>query len=160
MNNLTLTTPERKYYAICEGFNNTDRFIHHAANYPLAYRQIYFKHQNDATCNDDQGCIGLCFETNEYIKTGTTLEISFTVHGELQKFHGTVTSAEIRENEKYEIQLWLSSKAESASLRIVEQVCYIEVYLQYQQSRQETPINRERITAEWISCYAADFPSV
>ena len=43
---------------------------------------------------------------------------------------------------------------------IVEQICHIEAYLPHKRYREGPFISRERVTEEWISRFAATFPSL
>ncbi len=140
--------------------DNLDGFIHHPTGYPLECRRLWFKQKNDDPFADDQGIIGLCFISEKYIKPGTSLEISINLRGETHKFQGKVVLVKsLGLDSRCEIGLWLSNKAESAKIRIVEQICHIEAYLQHKRYREGPFISRERVTEEWISRFAATFPS-
>ena len=139
--------------------DNLDGFIHHPTGYPLECRRLWFKQKNDDPFTDDQGIIGLCFISEKYIKPGTSLEISINLRGETHKFKGKVVLVKSLDTQ-YELGLWLSNKADSAKIRIVEQICHIEAYLQHKRYREGPFISRERITEEWISRFAATFPSL
>ncbi|NIT40522.1 MAG: PilZ domain-containing protein, partial [Gammaproteobacteria bacterium] len=54
----------------------------------------------------------------------------------------------------------LSTREESAKIRIVEQICHIESYLQHKRYREGPFISRERVTEEWITRFAASFPTI
>lgn len=140
---------------------NLQGFIRHPTGYPLECRRIWFKKQrkDDIFTEQDQGNIGLCFISEKYIKPGTTLEISINLRGEIHKFMGKVVLVKNLDNQ-YEIGLWISNKADSAKIRIVEQICHIETYLQHKRYREGPFISRERATEEWISRFAATFPSL
>ena len=136
-----------------------DRFIYHPTGYPLACRRLWFKHKQDDYLGEEPGNIGLCFISEKYIKPGTSLEICINLRGEDHKFYGKVVLVKNLED-RFEIGLWLSSKTESAKIRIVEQICHIEAYLQHKRYREGPFISRERVTEEWISRFAATFPSL
>ena len=146
-----------KYFPESEQ-GNLQGFIYHPTGYPIECRRIWF--ETKATADDDQqGTIGLCFDSEKYIKPGITLEISITLRGETQKFRGKVVLVK-SQGERYGIGLWLSSRADAARIRIVEQICHIEAYLQHKRYREGPFISRERVTEEWISRFAASFPSL
>ena len=140
-------------------------FIYHPTGYPLECRRLWFKDKNDTYLDEEggPGSIGLCFVSDRYIKPGTMLEISITLrnepHKEPHKFCGKVVLIK-SQGEHYEIGLWLANKADSARIRIVEQICHIEAYLQHKRYREGPFISRERATEEWISRFASTFPSL
>jgi len=59
----------------------------------------------------------------------------------------------------FEIGLWMQHAADASRVRIVEQICHIESYLQERKYR-DGPynINRDRIASEWIMENAETVP--
>ncbi len=134
-------------------------FIHHPAGFPIECKRLWF---GDSEKADDlqPGDIGLIFDSEKYIKPGTTIEITIPLRNEFEKFRGRVVL--VRHNgDFYEIGMWLRRRSDASRARIVEQICHIESYLKEKKYR-DGPyvINRERAAAEWISKYASSVPSL
>jgi hypothetical protein len=86
--------------------------------------------------------------------------VTIPLRADPQCFRGKVVL--VRHNGAcYEIGLWLPLAEEAGRLRIVEQICHIEAYLQ-QKKYSDGPyaLNRERVAAEWIDRYAGSVPSI
>lgn len=134
-------------------------FIHHAPGCPLEFRRVWF----DSRYNRDEmepgaGEIGLIFESEKYIKPGSVLEVTLSPRGEETRFRGKVVL--VRNREAYfEIGVWMHHPADAGRVRIVEQMCHIESYLQERKYR-DGPynLNRDRIAAEWIMNNAGTVP--
>ena len=137
---------------------NLDGFIHHPAGFPIEYRRIWSPFWQGDIGQDGPGKMGLCFESDKYIKPGTTLEVSIPLRGETQVFKGKVVLVK-SQADHYAIGLWLASAADTMRIRIVEQICHIEAYVMHKHYKEGPFISRERVTEEWISRFAASFPS-
>ena len=61
-------------------------------------------------------------------------------------------------NNNFEIGVWLLNPEDSQKLRIVEQICHIELYLNDKRYKEGPFLSREKLTEEWISLYASSFP--
>jgi hypothetical protein len=136
-------------------------FIHHAAGFPLEYKRIWFG--GAARSNDHEGHapdIGLIFESEEYIRAGASLEIHIPLRGEVEQFRGRVVLVR-QSGDCWEIGVWFPCRIDASRMRIVEQICHIEAYLQLKK-HQDGPynINRERLAAEWVDRNAATVPSL
>lgn len=158
----TADTPENsgkyaKYYSDIID-NSLDGFIHHPAGSPIEFRRIWFGNKHVGSMLDGEGNIGVCFESDKYFKPGTILEISIPLRGEQQKFRGKVVLVK-NKGDLCEIGLWLTSKADSGRIRIVEQICHIESYLRQKRHREGPFVSKERVAQEWISKFASNFPS-
>ena len=82
------------------------------------------------------------------------------MRGELEQFRGKVVL--VRQNgDCWEVGVWFPCRIDASRMRIVEQICHIEAYLQ-QKKYVEGPynLNRERIAAEWINRHAATVPTI
>ena len=152
-------TKLQKYYS--DRFDsNLEGFIHHPTAFPLTWRRIRrLKWKKNAQAEGQQPAnIGLCFESEKYIKPGTELELEITLRGETQKFTGRVILVK-NLGEKFEIGLWLSTREAAGRIRIVEQICHIEAYLKHKRHYEGPFMSPERVTQEWISRFASSFPS-
>jgi len=138
--------------------SNLNGFIHHPAGFPLEVRRLWFSQWFDVELVPEPGTIGLCFESDRYIKPGTTLEVAIPLRGVVQKFKGRVVL--VRWNgDTCEIGMWLSTRTDAGRIRIVEQICHIEAYLKHKRHKDGPFVSPERIAQEWISRFASSFPS-
>lgn len=134
-------------------------FIHHPAGFPLEYKRMWFGGAGRDGSGESSD-IGLIFESDEHIPTGATLEIHIPLRGELEQFRGKVVLVR-QSGDGWEIGVWFPCRIDASRMRIVEQICHIEAYLQLKK-HQDGPynINRDKIAAEWISRHAATVPSM
>jgi len=138
--------------------SNLNGFIHHPAGFPLEVRRLWLGDWFDHDLGKDPGTLGLCFESDRYIKPGTILEISIPLRGVIQKFKGRVVL--VRWNgDTCEIGMWLSSRTDVGRIRMVEQICHIEAYLKHKRHKDGPFMSQERIAKEWITRFASSFPS-
>lgn len=148
----------RKYYKEFVA-SNLSGFIHHPPGFPLEVRRLWLGNWMDEEGDQGAGSLGLCFESDRYIRPGTLLEVSIPLRGVIQKFRGRVVLVR-GDEETCEIGIWLSSKTDADRIRIVEQICHIEAYLKHKRHQEGPFISQERIAQEWITRFAANFPSV
>ena len=138
--------------------SNLNGFIHHPVGFPIEIRRLWLNDWFEDAVDTEQGNLGLCFESDRYIKPGTVLEISIPLRGVIQKFKGRVVL--VRWNgESCEIGMWLSSRTDAGRIRIVEQICHIEAYLKHKRHHEGPFVSPERVAQEWISRFASSFPS-
>ena len=138
--------------------SNLSGFIHHPAGFPIEVRRLWLSDWFDASLDIEPATLGLCFESDRYIKPGTILEVSIPLRGVIQKFKGRAVL--VRWNgESCEIGMWLSSRSDAGRIRIVEQICHIEAYLKHKRHHDGPFVSPERVTQEWISRFASSFPS-
>ena len=76
----------------------------------------------------------------------------------MQKFRGKVVLVR-NMGDYFEIGIWLTQAADVHRARIVEQICHIETYLRTKKHQEGPFVSNERVTEEWVSKYAAAFPS-
>ena len=131
-------------------------FIKHPERFPLNFRRLRFwetaKSDEDITPN-----IGLTFSSKVYQKPGSLLEVTIPTRNEIHKFPGKVVMVK-QSDEGYEIGLWLMNVEDGPKLRIVEQICHIELYLNDKRYKEEPFLSEEKLTEEWISRFAGSFP--
>ena len=131
-------------------------FIKHPDRFPLEFRRLRFWERSriDFTRTSD---IGLTFSHEEHQKPGSILEVTIPTRKETHCFLGKVVM--VKESVKgYEIGLWLLNNEDGAKLRIIEQICHIELYLNDKRYKEGPFLSRERLTEEWISRFASGFP--
>ena len=133
-------------------------FIHHPSGFPIEYKKIWFGFKEDELTRGSD--IGLIFESEKYIRPGSSIEVTIPLRNELEKFRGKVVLVK-NTGDYFEIGMWLQHQADASRARIVEQICHIESYLKNKKFK-EGPyiINRERVAEEWISKYASSVPSL
>ncbi len=134
-------------------------FLHHPNRFPIEYKRIWFAGKVECLENET-GRLGLIFETQKYVKPGTTVEIAIPMRNENEKFRGKVVLIR-HTGDYYEVGLWLQDRTMASRARIVEQICHIETYL-LDKKHQEGPyiIDRDRVADEWISKYASSVPTL
>lgn len=134
-------------------------FIHHPTGVPIEVRRIWLGRWRPPG-SQERSDIGFIFESDHYLPPGATIEVSIPTRAGTQQFRGKVVLVR-HTGECHEIGLWLPVAEEAGRMRIVEQICHIEAYLQ-QKKYAEGPyaLNRERVAAEWIDRYAGNVPSI
>lgn len=146
-----------KYYAETQD-SNLQGFIHHPPGFPLEWKYLRSWQKLTGQEHPDQGHLGLCFVADRYVRPGSLLEIAIPIRGEIQKFTGRVILVR-NLGEHFEIGIWLSGKADAGRIRIVEQICHIEVYLKHKRHYEGPFVSPERVAQEWIARFASRFPS-
>lgn len=134
-------------------------FIHHPSGFPLEVKRLWFNN-SEVTPGDTSGNIGVIFESEKYIKPGTTLEITIPLRNDVEKFRGKVVLVR-NFSTHFEIGLWFSCRADASRARIVEQICHIESYIQEKKYRDGPyALNRDRAAEEWIINNASNVPTI
>ena len=144
-----------KYY-FARTDSNLHGFIHHPPGLPILCKTL--KNKAAHSVSSEAGNIGLCFEWEHYIKPGSLLQIEIPLRGEIQKFSGRGILVRSKDS-GFEIGIWLDNKSDSARIRIVEQICHIEVYLKHKRHHEGPFVSPERVAQEWINRFASRFPS-
>ncbi len=131
-------------------------FIKHPDRFPLQVRRLYFWERTRIKVSETSN-IGLTFSSNEYQKPGSIIEITIPMRIETHRFLGKTVMVK-ETNNNFEIGVWLLNPEDSQKLRIVEQICHIELYLNDKRYKEGPFLSREKLTEEWISLYASSFP--
>ena len=131
-------------------------FIKHPDRFPLQVRRLYFWERTRIKVSETSN-IGLTFSSNEYQKPGSIIEITIPMRIETHRFLGKTVMVKETHND-YEIGIRLLNAEDSQKLRIVEQICHIELYLNDKRYKEGPFLSREKLTEEWISLYASSFP--
>ena len=131
-------------------------FITHPDRFPLKFRRLRFWERSkiEITKTSD---IGLTFTSKEYQKPGNIIEVTIPTRKETHCFLGKVVVVK-EAVRNYEIGLWLLNVEDGPKLRIVEQICHIELYLNDKRYKEGPFLSREKLTEEWISRFASSFP--
>lgn len=131
-------------------------FIKHPKRFPLQFRRLRFW-QNPKIDIDPDSNTGLTFSSKEYQKPGSIIEVTIPTRKETHHFMGKVVMVK-ESDEHYEIGLWLVNAEDAPKLRIVEQICHIELYLNDKRYKEGPFLSQEKLTEEWISRFASGFP--
>lgn len=132
-------------------------FIHHPSAFPLSYKRLWFDRKKQQL-NEQDKTIGLCFRSDKYLKPGIKVEVSIPLRGEVQNFRGKVVLVRNMQDH-FEIGIWLTQAEDVHRARLVEQICHIETYLRTKKHQDGPFLTDERVAEEWVSKYAAAFPS-
>ena len=109
--------------------NSNNDFIPHPVQFPLRYRRRKLLPWSNKKSEPATGDVGLSFHSEKYIPAGTTLDLEIPLRGQVQRFTARVVM--VRETlSGFEIGLWFSSVVDASRVRIVEQICHTECYLQ------------------------------
>ena len=153
----TFTSPN--FEQEVDNFNNEhfQGFIQHPNRFPIEIKTLRFWERIKIKETHETCDIGLTIFSEKYIKPGTILSVTIPTRKDIQKF--TVKVVLLREdNNGYEIGLWLMFKEDEQRIRIVEQICHIELYLNDKRRKEGPFLSQEKITEEWITKFAASFP--
>ena len=131
-------------------------FIKHPDRFPLQFRRLRFWERSKVEDSQSSN-FGLTFSSNEYQKPGSIIEVTIPTRKETHRFLGKTVMVKETDN-NFEIGIWLLDAEDSPKLRIVEQICHIELYLNDKRYKEGPFLSREKLTEEWISRYASSFP--
>lgn len=131
-------------------------FIKHPDRFPLNSRRLRFWERRKIEFADDSN-IGLAFSSAQYQKPGSIIEMTIPLRKETHQFFGKVVMVK-EEETGYEIGVWLLNIEDAPKLRIIEQICHIELYLNDKRYKDGPFLSKEKITEEWISRFAGRFP--
>ena len=134
-------------------------FLYHPENTSLKIKRLRgLPELTQSEIKSGVSSLGLCFASGKYHRIGSILGLTISTHGEEHSFLGQVVL--IKENPHgYHVGVWLRSQTDASRLRIVEQILYIDSYLEDQQDQSVTPFNKEQGIQEWISQNAAQIPA-
>lgn len=131
-------------------------FIKHPERFPLKFRRLRFWQRSKIEVTQDSN-IGLTFFSKEYQKPGSIIEVTIPTRNDIHNFIGKVIMVK-ESDDHYEIGIWLLNVEDGPKLRIVEQICHIELYLNDKRHKEGPFLSREKLTEEWISRFASSFP--
>ena len=131
-------------------------FIKHPERFPIEVRRLRFweRLKKEYTNTTD---IGFSFFSKEYQKPGDMIEVSIPTMNENSLFLGKVVLV-IGSDNGYEIGMMLLNMEDVPKLRIVEQICHIELYLSDKRYKEGPFLSKEKLTEEWINRFASNFP--
>lgn len=131
-------------------------FIKHPERFPIQVKKIHFWERSKLDMSNPSN-IGLTYSTEQPQKLGSLLEITVPTRKQIHSFKGKVVA--IKEKDVgYDIGVWLIDAEDAPKLRIIEQICHIELYLSDKKYREGPFVSPEKITEEWIGKFASHFP--
>lgn len=133
------------------------RFIRHPSSIPISFDVIECGRSAGTSelINVSRG--GLCFYADIPIPRGARLHIKIPI--DTPPFEATGRVAWCRMDEKsFFIGVAFDDGDVAYSVRMVEQVCYIEHYRRWVLQGQGRELNSEQAAKEWVEQYAEDFP--
>ena len=131
-------------------------FIKHPERFPIDVKRLRFWERSKIECSNITE-FGFSFFSEDYQKPGDFIEISIPSNKEVNYFLGKVVLV-IASNKGYEIGMMLLNIEDAPRLRIVEQICHIELYLNDKRYKEGPFLSKEKLTEEWINRFASNFP--
>ena len=132
-------------------------FIQHPKRFPFQFRRLRFWERSKIEMTQSSN-VGLTFSSEEYQKPGSIIEVIIPTRKETHRFLGKVVMVKESDTD-YEIGIWLLNIEDGPKLRIVEQICHIELYLNDKRYKEGPFLSREKLTEEWINRFASSFPA-
>ncbi len=131
------------------------RYIRHPSTMPIDYRINEGDSGLQRLRNVSAG--GICFSVEKPMKAGAAVQISirvgdqdFAAEGEVMWCRGV--------NGHHDVGVRFCDAATVFTVRMVEQLCYIEQYRQQVLRDEGRKLSSEEAATEWVGRYAADFP--
>jgi len=135
-----------------------DGCIHHAAHFPLECRSLNHNEYRDVI-DQGTGSVGLSFFSENKVEVGSFVEILIPTPKKAARFVCKVICVRAID-EHYQIGLWFLSQSDSHRIRMVEQVCHIELYVNERRFQEGPFLSKEKLTQEWVERFAKQFPSM
>lgn len=132
--------------------------IHHAAHFPLECRSLSRAEYHNVI-DQGTGTVGLSFFSDNKLDVGSYVEILIPTPKKAARFVCKVICLRAVD-ERYQIGLWFLSHSDSHKIRMVEQVCHIELYVNERRFQEGPFLSKEKLTQEWVERFAAQFPSM
>lgn len=133
------------------------RYIRHPSSMPIDYRLSEGDAGLQRLRNVSAG--GICFTVQKAMEPGAVVQINirvgdqdFVADGEVMWCKGV--------NGHHDVGVRFSDAATVFTVRMVEQLCYIEQYRQTVLRDEGRKLSSEEAASEWVSRYAADFPQL
>lgn len=113
--------------------------------------------QRDYLRNVSEG--GVCFVTDLALEPGHGISLKIPVFGQQFEVSGTVAWCR-HVGDRYEVGVRFASAQDRFSVRMVEQLVYIEDYRAQVEREEGRRISSEEAAEEWISRFADEFPGL
>lgn len=133
------------------------QYIRHPSGLPISY-SVGTRPGQRVTELKDVSRGGLCFSTEHHLPEGAAIVVEIPVKEPPFRAEGLVAWSSARENNAYEVGIRFIHAEERHTLRMVEQICYIEHYRRQVRETEGRELTPEAAAREWIFKYAHRFP--
>lgn len=134
------------------------RFIRHPSRIPIRFDvRGDVDHRDDFLRNVSEG--GVCFATDTALDAGQSIHLTIPLLGQDYEVDGRI--AWCRETlYGYEVGVRFMTPQDRFSVRMVEQLCYIEDFRQQVEREEGRKMSSEQAAEEWIARFAEHFPGL
>ena len=134
------------------------RYIRHPSRIPIRFDlHSDVDHRDDYLRNVSEG--GVCFATSVALESGQPIRLTIPVLGQDYEVDGRI--AWCRETlYGFEVGVRFMTPQDRFSVRMVEQLCYIEDYRQQVEREEGRQLSSEQAAEEWIERFAEHFPGL
>ena len=134
----------------------TRKFIRHDADIPIEIGLgDLVAHKKEYLNNISFG--GLSFKSREEVKIGTVINVRIPLVRPMFESKGVVTWC-VKNDEHFDVGVQFTAPADSFKVRMLEQICHIEVYKKELRKKLHRRVTGEQAATEWINKYADKFP--
>jgi PilZ domain len=132
------------------------KFIRHDAALPIEISLgDIVAHKKEYLNNISFG--GLSFKSREEVKIGTVINVRIPLVRPMFEAKGKVTWC-VKNDKHFDVGVQFVTPADDFKVRMLEQICHIEVYKKELRKKQGRRVTGEQAAIEWISKYADKFP--
>jgi hypothetical protein len=140
-------------------------YIRHPSDIPLQYTLIDEPHINTRSANNIS-LGGLSFITEEDLKVNSWLTITIPVNHDEFEVVGQVRWCKAHNDflsdpptqKFFDVGIKFSDTLDVFSIRMVEQICYIEHYKKEILKKEGRKLSNDKAASEWIEKFAPKFP--
>lgn len=137
--------------------NDTRKYIRHPSSIPLRYALTNKpRHRAKATNNISFG--GLSFKVQEELPTNSWLTITIDLYNNNFKVEAQVCWCRAQNDASYDVGVNFSDNLDAFSIRMIEQICYIECYRKKVLDDEGRKLSSDEAAKEWITKFATEFP--
>jgi len=131
--------------------------MRHPSSMPIEFRRLG-DGQRHRNALHDISCAGLSFRSQEPFDEGEIVEVRLAILGHEVRATGRVAWCNALDVGAWRVGLLLSDGQTGHAVRMIEQLCHIELYRE-RQRKQGRELSSEEAAREWIERFASDFPS-
>ncbi len=133
-------------------------FIRHPSDVPIEYRiDNSLRASRQRLKNVSFG--GLAFGSQSYLAVGADIVVRITGIEPVFEVNGRVVWCR-REHGEYSVGVQFLGENDSFRVRMVEQICHIELYKTEVKDKEGRLLSGEEAAQEWIARFAKDFPAI
>jgi hypothetical protein len=136
---------------------NARKYIRHPSSVPIHFHVIESGHIAEVSAARNVSRGGLSFQSDVPLPKGTRLNIEIPIDRPPFEARAVVVWSQI-DDAYFTIGVEFEDESLVHSVRMVEQVCYIEHYRKFVAETEGRLLSSEDAAQEWVSLYAADFP--